>query len=86
MSQYISYRAATASPRYAPTTNGQFGSGGVYAEGITNGPLFAFADITSGNSEDVSFYQSGNCSWQENTLDPTSVYPEGRLPMASTCG
>ena len=75
LSQYVSYRAATASPRYAPTTNGQFGAGGAYAEGITSGPLFAFADATSGNSEDVSFYQPSNCSWQENTLDPTSVYP-----------
>jgi hypothetical protein len=75
LSRYISYRAATASPRYAPTTDGQFGSGGVYAQGITNGPLFAFADTSSGNSSDVSFYQPYNCSWQENTLDPTSAYP-----------
>ena len=39
LTQHVSYRAATASPRYAPTTNGQFGSGGVYANGITNGPF-----------------------------------------------
>lgn len=75
LSQYIAYRATTASPRYAPVTNGQFGSGGVYANGITNGPLFAFADATSGNSGDVNFFQSGNCTWQQGTLDPTSVYP-----------
>jgi hypothetical protein len=75
LTQYVSYRAATASPRYAPSTNGQFGSGGVYATGITSGPLFAFADTTSGNSSDVSFYQGNNCSWTENTLDPTSAYP-----------
>jgi len=75
ISQYIAYRAATASPRYAPVTNGQFGSGGVYAEGIANGPLFAFADATSGNSSDVNFFQASNCTWQEDTLDPTSVYP-----------
>ncbi|MGH3401100.1 MAG: hypothetical protein ACRDRJ_01040 [Streptosporangiaceae bacterium] len=75
LTQFISYRAATASPRYAPTTNGQFGSGGVYATGITSGPLFAFADATSGNRSDVSYYQSNNCSWGDNTLDPTSAYP-----------
>ena len=75
ISQYIAYRAATASPRYAPVTNGQFGSGGAYAEGIANGPLFAFADATSGNSSDVNFFQASNCTWQEDTLDPTSVYP-----------
>ena len=75
LTQYVSYRAATALPRYAPVTNGQFGSGGVYAEGITSGPLFAFADSTSGNSSKVDLYQAHNCTWQENTLDPTSVYP-----------
>jgi len=75
LSQYIAYRATTASPRYAPVTNGQFGSGGAYAAGITNGPLFAFADATSGNSGDVNFFQAGNCTWQQGTLDPTSVYP-----------
>jgi hypothetical protein len=75
LSQYVSYRAATASSQYAPTTNGQFGDGGVYATGITNGPLFAFADASSGNKADVSFYQGNNCSWTENTLDPTSAYP-----------
>jgi hypothetical protein len=75
LTQYVSYRAATASPQYAPTTNGQFGSGGAYADGITNGPLFAFADASSGNTADVSWYQSSNCSWTENTLDPTTAYP-----------
>ena len=75
LTQYLAYRAATASPRYAPATNGQFGAGGVYAEGISNGPLFAFADATSGNSGDVDFFQANNCTWQENTLDPTTVYP-----------
>jgi hypothetical protein len=75
LTQYLAYRAATATPRYAPATNGQFGAGGVYAEGITSGPLFAFADATSGNSSDVDFFQAANCSWQENTLDPTTVYP-----------
>jgi hypothetical protein len=75
LSQYIAYRATTASPRYAPVTSGQFGSGGVYANGITSGPLFAFADATSGNSSDVNFFQSGNCTWQQGTLDPASVYP-----------
>ncbi len=75
LSQYVSYRAATASPRYAPTSNDQFGSGGAYAGGITNGPLFAFSDTSSGNSGDVSFYQKYNCSWADGTLDPTSIYP-----------
>jgi hypothetical protein len=75
LSRYVSYRAATSSLRYAPTTNGQFGQGGPYAQGITSGPLFAFADATSGNSSDVSPYQNNNCSWADNTLDPTSVYP-----------
>ncbi len=60
LTQYVSYRAATASLRYAPATNGQFGAGGAYAEGITNGPLFAFADATSGNSSDVNFFQANN--------------------------
>ena len=62
LSRDVSYRAATASPRYAPTTNGQLGSGGAYASGITNGPLFAFADSSSGNSADVDFYQPSNCT------------------------
>jgi hypothetical protein len=75
LTQYVSYRAATASPRYAPTTNGAFGSGGVYAQGITSGPLFAFADSSSGNSNDVSFFQRSNCTWADGTLDPTSIYP-----------
>jgi hypothetical protein len=75
LTQYLAYRAATATPRYAPATNGQFGEGGVYAQGITNGPLFAFADVTSGNSGDVDFFQPSNCTYQEGTLDPTSVYP-----------
>ena len=75
LSRYISYRAATASPEYAPTTNGQFGPGGAYATGITNGPLFAFADSSSGNSADVDFFQPLNCTWTENTLDPTTAYP-----------
>jgi hypothetical protein len=77
LSKYVSYRAATASPRYAPTTNGQFGQNGPYATGITNGPLFAFADNSSGNSSDVSHYQLNNCSWTDNTLDPTSQYAGG---------
>jgi hypothetical protein len=76
LSRYVSYRAATASPQYAPTTNGQFSQGGPYADGITSGPLFAFADA-SGNSSDVSYYQRNNCSWTEGTLDPTSVYAGG---------
>jgi hypothetical protein len=75
LTQYISYRAATASPQYAPTTNGQFSAGGVYATGITSGPLFAFADSSSGNSGDVSFFQKNNCSWADNSLDPTTTYP-----------
>ena len=75
LTQYISYRAATASPRYGPTTDGQFGAGGVYATGITSGPLFAFADTSSGNSSDVGWYQKNNCSWADNSLDPTTTYP-----------
>lgn len=75
LTQYVSYRAATGSPRYAPTTDGQFGSNGIYATGITEGPLFGFADASSGNTKDVDFYQGNNCSWQDGTLDPTSMYP-----------
>jgi len=75
LSRYISYRAATASPRYAPTSNGEFGNGGAYATGITNGPLFAYADTSSGNTSDVSYYQRYNCTWSSGTLDPTSSYP-----------
>lgn len=75
LTQYVAYRAATASPRYAPATNGQFGAGGLYAKGIANGPLFAFADVSSGNQSDVDFFQANNSSYQQNTLDPTSVYP-----------
>ncbi len=75
LTQYVAYRAATASPRYAPATNGQFGAGGPYAKGIANGPLFAFADVSSGNPSDVDFFQANNSSYQQNTLDPTSAYP-----------
>jgi hypothetical protein len=79
LSQYVSYRAATASPRYAPATNWQFGvnngQAGPYAAGITNGPLFAFADSSSGNSADVSYYQSSNCTFATGPLDPTAAYP-----------
>jgi len=38
------YEAATGFAGSFPDSNGQFGSGGPYASGITNGPLFAYSD------------------------------------------
>jgi len=38
------YEAATGFSGGFPDSNGQFGSGGPYASGITNGPLFAYSD------------------------------------------
>ena len=38
------YEAATGFTGAFPDSNGQFGSGGPYASGITNGPLFAYSD------------------------------------------
>lgn len=75
LTQYVGYRATTASLRYAPSTNGQFGAGGAYNTGIENGPLFAFADASSGNQADVNLFQAGNCTWGQGTLDPTTLYP-----------
>lgn len=38
------YEAATGFTGSFPDSNGQFGSGGPYASGITSGPLFAYSD------------------------------------------
>lgn len=72
------YTAATAwAPAHGfPDTQFQFGTGNPYAAGITNGPLHAYGDGTSGGSDAAPYgYPQG--LFGTATADPTAGMPAG---------
>lgn len=67
------YIAATGFTGSFPITNNQFGSGDPYAAGITDGPLFAFSDLSGSAPAPISLNQ-GLFGTPANN-DPTLTMP-----------
>jgi hypothetical protein len=67
----VTYHGSTAFSNAFPLTAGQFASGGTYAAGITQGPLFAYSDSTGSAPDPWSNYQ---CGYQTSSSDPTTAY------------
>jgi hypothetical protein len=53
------YQAATGFTGGFPDTNNQFGTGQPFANGITNGPLFAYADLYAPAQSPTGSFQGG---------------------------
>ena len=66
------YVAATGFTGSFPDTNGQYGSGGTYAAGITNGPLTAYSDASGSKA---SPYNNAQGVFSVAGTDPTAFMP-----------
>lgn len=67
----VTYHGSTAFSGAFPLTAAQFASGGTYAAGITQGPLFAYSDVTGSAPDPWGNYQ---CGYQTSSSDPTTAY------------
>ena len=68
----VTYVACTGLNNSFPITGGQFGAGGPFSGGITNGPLTAFSD-TSGSKADP--FSNPQCCFSTLSNDPTASPP-----------
>ena len=69
------YKAVVGMSGNFPDTSNQFGTGGPYVGGITNGPLTAFSTYASGGGTLQDAYGDIQCTYDLSTSDPTAVYP-----------
>ena len=70
-----SYRAVYGEANNFPDTQHQFGTGGAYSAGITNGVLTAFSDIAGNGGSNPEPHAAVQETYSTAGSDPTANYP-----------